>query len=110
MRQIKLQLKSMRMYILAFIVVANIVWVTGASLLHEGHTTWFVPKDLFSFERYHFGEEVDDLETEKDFYQIDVLLGLMSMVLTFIVSIQTVGMIRHWFTSISYALAKSAKS
>ena len=110
MKEIKLKLKSLRICILVFILVANTVLVVGKSLIHEWHTTWFVPKYLFSFDRYHFGEEVDNMETEKDFYHIDVLRGLMSMVLIFIVSIQTVGMIRHWFSSMSYALGKSTKS
>ena len=107
MKEIEAKLKSMRIYILTFMLVVNSLWVGGVSILHEIHLNVFVPKDVFSFSLYRFGVEKDVEEIKKDFYQVDVVMGLVSISVTLIASIQMVGMICHWISMISYAVSKA---
>ena len=106
MKEIKEQLGSMRLYILTSIIALNTMWVAGALTLHELHINFYIPKNIFSFHQYGIGEKSNYNEMDQNFYQMDVLIGLMSLVVTFILTTQMVGMICHRLSNISYAISK----
>ena len=102
----------MRLYILIFVIAVNVAWVVVALVLHDMHLYLHIPTNVQSLEQPYISKENISIpflgcEVYQNHLRLDLLLGLVAVGMALMLSIQTIGMVMHRLSVISYLVAKS---